>query len=123
MVFRFRTTAIFLIAIVAIILESVPVWAEKSPYDWAFLKLDYVRQEKVDQLNRFTQKIHNLAMQASEDETVISFFNMNQQYHNLSKSQNPPVSLTKDIDEMRQNFNHYYIKNYFGFYDFLAQPF
>lgn len=100
-------------------LETLSAWADKSPYDWAFIQLDYARQEKVDQLNRFTQKIHNLAKQASKDKTVASFFNMNQQYYNVCRFQKAPALLTRDIEKMRQHFNLYYIKNYFVFYDIL----
>ncbi|MCP3900127.1 MAG: hypothetical protein GY707_10480, partial [Desulfobacteraceae bacterium] len=76
-------------------------------------------QEKVTQLDRFTKKIHTLASQAATDETIVSFFNMNRYYHNLCKSQKPPATLTNDIEKMRQHFNHYYIQNYFVFYDIL----
>ncbi|MCP4551728.1 MAG: hypothetical protein GY834_06745 [Bacteroidetes bacterium] len=110
---------IVLLAALINILTAVSVHAEKSPYDWAFIQLDYARQEKVDQLDRFTKKIHGLASQASTDETIVSFFNMNRYYHNLCKSQNAPASLTSDIKKMRQHFNRYYIKNYFVFYDIL----
>ncbi len=112
----------FLIILLAAVLNVLtPVFghAEKSPYDWAFIQLDYIRQEKVAQLNRFTRKIHTLAIQASTDETIGSFFNMNRYYHDLCKSQKAPASLTKDIEKMRRHFNNYYIKNYFVFYDIL----
>ena len=101
------------------VLSAVSAHAEKNPYDWAFIQLDYVRQEKVEQLDRFTKKIHTLANQASTDETIVSFFNMNRYYHNLCKSQKASSSLTNDIKKMRQHFNSYYIKNYFVFYDIL----
>lgn len=110
---------IILLAAVLNVLTSVSVHAEKSPYDWAFIQLDYVRQEKIDQLDRFTRKIHTIASQASTDETIVSFFNMNRYYHNLCKFQKAPASLTNDIEKMRQHFNSYYIKNYFVFYDIL----
>ena len=113
-----RSLTILLVALINL-LSAVSVHAEKSPYDWAFIQLDYVRQEKVEQLDRFTKKIHTLANQASKDETIVSFFNMNRYYHNLCKSQKAPASLTNDIEKMRQHFNSYYIKNYFVFYDIL----
>ncbi|MCP3874559.1 MAG: hypothetical protein GY699_15565 [Desulfobacteraceae bacterium] len=112
----------FLIPLLVVVLNAlstVSAHAEKSPYDWAFIQLDYIRQEKVGQLDRFTKKIHTLASQASTDKTIASFFDMNRYYHNLCKSQKAPASLSNDIEKMRQHFNSYYIKNYFVFYDIL----
>jgi len=119
MILRFRAIVYLLMAIISAVLEPMPVYAEKNPYDWAFIQLDYVRQEKVAQLERFTQKIHDLAKQASQDKMIHSFFKMNQQYYNVCESQKPTASLTKDIEKLRQHFNQYYIENYFGFYDIL----
>ena len=113
-----KTLISLLIGLISV-LSAVSAHAEKNPYDWAFIQLDYVRQEKVEQLDRFTKKIHTLANQASTDETIVSFFNMNRYYHNLCKSQKASSSLTNDIKKMRQHFNSYYIKNYFVFYDIL----
>ncbi len=96
-----------------------PAWADRTPYDWALIQLDYVRQEKIDQLERFMQKIHILAREAAKDQTVVSFFEMNRHYHNAGKSQEPPASLSTDVEKMRHHFNGYYISNYFVFYDIL----
>ncbi len=110
----------FVLLLSVIIFTSVALAsAEKSPYDWALIKLDYVRQEKIAQLKRFTLKIHNLAKQAAQDKNINSFFNMNQQYYTLCKSQAPPESLTENIGKMRKHFNYYSLENYSGFYDIL----
>ena len=103
----------------AIFFAAVSAWADRTPYDWAHIQLDYVRQEKVDQLERFMQRIHTLAQEAAQDQTIVNFFEMNRQYYHLGKSQETPASLVADVEKMRQHFNGYYISNYFVFYDIL----
>ena len=115
---KFKTHILFLMAI-GIILGATPAWADRTPYDWAMIQLDYVRQEKMDQLERFMQKIHTLARKAANDQTVVSFFEMNRHYHNAGQSQETPTSLSTDVEKMRHHFNGYYISNYFVFYDIL----
>ncbi len=109
-------TALFSIVLV---LFHASAWAQKSPYDWALIQLDYIRQEKVDHLKRFTQRLHDLAQKASDDKRVVAFFEMNRHYHYASINDKPPASLTDKVEEMRQDFNQYYIFNYFSFYDIL----
>ena len=104
---------------VLIALSSFPAWADRTPYDWALIQLDYTRQEKVDQLGRFMQRLHGLAREAVNDQMIVSFFEMNRSYVNAQKFQAPPVSLSTDVEKMRQQFNGYYIANYFVFYDIL----
>lgn len=95
-------------------------WAQKSPYDWALIQLDYVRQEKAQQLKRLTDKLHDLALSAAQDKRVLSFFEVNRQYyHALQKGQGVPLSLEKDVQTIRDQFNAYYIHEYFAFYEIL----
>ena len=42
----------------------------RGPFEWAFTRLDYARAEKVEQLRRFCDRIHGLAVQASQDRVV-----------------------------------------------------
>jgi len=93
--------------------------AERSPYDWALIQLDYSRQEKVEQLRRFCNRIESLATEAASDLTVVSFFDINRQYANALEEGSPPEALTAKVQELRQEFNQYYIENYFAFYDIL----
>jgi len=119
MKFRFQINLMCFLVIIFITLGCNPALADRTHYDWALIQLDFIRQEKVAQLERFMQRIHNLAQDASEDQTIISFFEMNRHYNNAKKLQNPPVSFTADVEKMRQHFNEYYIANYFIFYDIL----
>lgn len=100
-------------------LVSTTAWANKSPYDWTFVRLDYARQEKVDQLRNFCDRIHALALKASEDSLVINCFDINAQYAEALKQSAVPEALTAKVMELRQAFNNYYIENYFSFYDML----
>lgn len=61
-----------LFSIVFVLLHA-SAWAQKSPYDWALIQLDYIRQEKVDHLKRFTRRMHDLARKASDDQRMIAF--------------------------------------------------
>lgn len=111
-----RLSALFLIVLV---LFHTSAWAQKSPYDWALIQLDYIRQEKVDHLKRFTRRMHDLARKASDDQRVVAFFEMNRHYHHAAINDKPPAALTDKVEAMRQDFNQYYISNYFSFYDIL----
>jgi len=91
--------------------------AEKGPYEWALIRLDYARQEKVGQLRSFWDRMHALARQAAEDRLVAPCFDINLQY-SLAIERGPvPDSLAQRVAELRQEFNAYYIQNYFAFYD------
>jgi len=98
---------------------NTPVFADKTPYDWALVQLDYIREEKTDQLTKYITKLHRAAQKARNDKTVLTFFEMNRLYFKACQSQDPPQSLTRDIQQMRQHFNTHYIQNYLGFYDIL----
>jgi hypothetical protein len=109
---------IFLPVIIGL-LFSGPALAERSPYDWALIQLDHVREEKVEQLGRFCKRIHGLARNAAEDERIAAFFNMNQQYELATRQGAVPDTLTEDIAQLRKDFDGYYIRKYFAFYDIL----
>ncbi|MFH2091957.1 MAG: cache domain-containing protein [Pseudomonadota bacterium] len=113
-----RNRVCFLI-LIFMLLGSRGAWANRTPYDWALVQLDYIRQEKVDQLERFMARLHSLAREAATDQTITSFFEMNRQYYHVQKFKAAPASLANDVENMRQHFNGYYIANYFAFYDIL----
>jgi hypothetical protein len=96
-----------------------PAFGEKTPYDWAFIHLDYTCREKVEQLKRFTDRVHQMAGMAAEDTTVAAFFEMNRAFYKASHEGDVPASLATDIAKMREHFNGYYIQNYITFYDIL----
>lgn len=95
------------------------VWANKGVYEWAFVRLDFARKEKVRQLKRFSDRIHALALQAAKDPSVIGCFDINRQYSGALAKGSVPEALTAKIEELRTGFNRYYIENYFSFYDIL----
>ncbi len=94
-------------------------FAEMTPFDWALIHLDYARQEKVQQLGSFCTRIHALAQKAAQDEFVLASFDINCQYDRARTQGVPPTDLTDQVTRLRQSFNHYYIQNYFAFYDIL----
>lgn len=94
-------------------------FAHKSAYDWAFIRLDYAKNEKVRHLKRFCDRIHALARQAAGDASVLGCFDVNLQYERMVKKGPVPDSLKIRIGDMRNEFNRYYIENYFSFYDIL----
>ena len=101
------------------VLTCVDARADRTPYDWALIKLDYIRQEKVGRLERFMMRLHSLARQAASDQTVISFFELNRHYYHTQKTGQAPISLSADVEKMRTHFNGYYLRHYFAFYDIL----
>jgi len=94
--------------------------AGKSPYDWAFVRLDYVRQDKVQQLRAFCDKIHAKADQARTDAALVEFFDISLKYFRLHRGgEAAPVALEQRIAELRRALEHHYIRNYLCFYDVL----
>lgn len=108
--------AVLLIVCGALAPVSV-VRAEKGPYEWALIRLDYARQEKVGQLRSFWDRMHALARQAAEDRLVAPCFDINLQYSRAIERGPVPDSLAQRVAKLRLEFNAYYIQNYFAFYD------
>lgn len=93
--------------------------AEMSPYDWAFVHLDYVRKAKVAQLESFCERIHSLTERVCQDDVVVSFFEINLKYSEMKRKSTPPQKFTRKIKEFQNAFNEYYVKNCLSFYDVL----
>ncbi|MBI9085187.1 MAG: cache domain-containing protein [Desulfobacterales bacterium] len=94
-------------------------WANKGVYEWALVRLDFARKEKVRHLKRFSDRIHALAVQAAEDPSVIGCFDIGLQYAAALEKGPVPQALTAKIEDLQAGFNRYYIENYFSFYDIL----
>ncbi|MBN1341317.1 MAG: cache domain-containing protein [Phycisphaerae bacterium] len=112
---RIATTLIVL----AVLGLHPPARAEKSPFDWAFVRLDYARREKAQQLRRFCDRIHALAEQARRDDVLIKFFQANRHYSELTRQTPATKELERKIAEFRGVLDPYYIENYLAFYDIL----
>ena len=93
--------------------------AERSPYEWASVRLDYARREKVGLLQRYCDHMHGLARQAAQDKAVTGFFNVNLEYSRALANGPVPPDLATTVDDMRKGFEQYYIQHYLAFYDFL----
>ena len=98
---------------------SVPRAIVHSPTDWAHVRLDYARRDKVQQLQRFCDRIHGLAQQASEDDVLARFFEVNLKCFALEQANSAPEELVRKTAEFRRAFNEYYIENWLAFYDLL----
>ncbi len=95
------------------------VRADKSPYEWAFVRLDHCRKNKVEQLERFCDRVHGLAAEARSDEVLLRFFDLNRKCFALTRSGVAPAELTRKTAEFREAFNEYYIEKWLAFYDML----
>ena len=104
---------------VAILLICAFAHADRSPYEWALVRLDFARGEKAASLRRFCERIHELARQAGEDQSIVGFFNVNLEYARAVAQGPVPETLTASVSEVRKGFNQYYIEHYLSFYDFL----
>lgn len=93
--------------------------ADHSPYEWAAVRLDYARKEKVGQLERFCRRIHNLATDARVDEMLGRFYDVNLKCFDLSRQGPLPEALSRKAGQFREAFNQYYIENWLSFYDIL----
>lgn len=115
---RMMCRLLFLIITVVMGLCS-SVEAGKGVYEWAFIRLDYARKEKVQQLRRFSNRIHDLAVRVRNDEVMIDFFDVNNKYDKLLKDDSAPDELRRRIKGFRKEFNDYYIDNFLSFHDIL----
>jgi len=106
-------------AILALAILTAAARADQSPYEWAFVRLDYARQEKVEQLKRFCERVHDLAVQAREDEVLVKFFDVSQKCFTLAQEGTPPEDFIRKTTEFRKGFNEYYVENWLAFYDIL----
>ena len=93
--------------------------ADLGPYEWALVRLDYARREKVEQLQRFCNRIHALADRAREDEVLVKFFEVNLKCFRLAQEGPPPDQVVRKTAAFRKVFNEYYIENWLAFYDIL----
>ncbi len=110
--------------LLSLLLSTAPVLGDSpsamySPYDWAFVRLDNSRHEKVEQLRRFCDRIHDLAARARDDDVLLRFFELNAKCYALRQSGSPPEEFTRKTTEFRKAFNEYYIQNWLAFYDIL----
>ena len=110
---------IIVLALVLTVIFNAASQADKSPYDWALVRLDYARNEKIQQLQRFTGRMHNLAQEVREDQKVLAFFEVNLKFAAAQNQEAMPGELRDRIKQLRDGFNRYYIENYFTFYDIL----
>jgi len=109
-----------LLALVTVLsLSTTTVRADRGLHEWAFIRLDYARQEKVQQLRRLCEQVHELATRAREDELMLKFFDVNLKCFALAQEGTPPEELTKKTAEFRKTFNEYYVRNWLAFYDIL----
>jgi hypothetical protein len=102
-----------------LLLVALPAQATKTPYDWALTELDYACWEKVEQLERFIDRLHDLAQRAATDERLVTFFELNLNYENALRHEDAPPALREKMPALRDDFNRYYIEHYFAFYDML----
>ncbi len=116
-----RTGRYFSCALILFFLlcTASPVYAVKGVYDWAFVKLDYMRQEKVDKLKTLCSRTHELALRVSEDPLVRASFDINLQFLYAGRRGTIPDELDKRVSELRKSFDSYYIENYFTFYNIM----
>ncbi len=109
----------FLIFAMVLLGLAASARADKSPYDWASVRLDYARREKVEQLTRFLDRIHGLASEAREDEVLLEFLDVNRKCLKMAERGPLPAEFVERISEFRHAINKYYVENYLPFYDML----
>ena len=95
------------------------VRADRGPREWAFIRLDYARKEKVQQLRRHCDTVHNLAASIRDDKVMIEFFDANNKYYSMVQNGSAPDALKQKMKEFRHALNGHYVKTYLCFYDIL----
>lgn len=111
---------LLIITIIFSILGAAPApCAAMGVYDWAYVALDYAREEKVAALHRFCDRIHGLARQVAKDPFMSGCFDIHQQYSQAKSQNHSSRELEKTIDELERSLSVYFAENYFAFYDVL----
>ena len=110
---------LFLLVISVVLNLESSARADKGIYEWAYIRLNYARAEKVKQLRRFCDNVHVQAARVRNDNVMIDFFNVNNEYYNLLKKGAVPDELRARIKEFRKELNDYYVDHYLSFYDIL----
>ncbi len=116
---RTLTATMLIIAMVFLAQFEALAQVQKSPYDWALIRLEYIRRDKVEDLRRFTERLHGFAQKAAQDRRVATFFEMNRHWFHAVKAGLAPLAAPDDLEELRKDFNDYYLSTYFMFYDIL----
>jgi hypothetical protein len=113
-----RTLFPFIIMLITLSLTP-SVFANKSVYEWAFIRLDYARNEKVQQMKRFCDNTHKNAVQVQTDESMLGFFDAYDKCYRLSKKGPLPEDLQRKMKKFTKMIREHYINNYLSFYDIL----
>ncbi len=108
-----------LVMAAALLVSSTGVRADKSVYDWAFIRLDYARKEKAQQLRTFCDRIHALARQARQDEFVVALFDIIRRHSDPEIQGLIPEDVAAKVAKLQADFNRYYFEKYLVFYDVL----
>lgn len=99
-----------------------PAWSEaagKSVFEWAGIRLEYVRDERLAQLRHLCRQVHERARAISTDEVMRAMFDAGLSYADIIDSPTPPPELAADLKELKDTVNNYYIVNYNMFYNIL----
>ena len=109
------------LSFLAIFIFSItsPANANKSVYEWAFTRMDYARDEKIQQLKRYCYKVHRQAVPIRNDKVMLNFFEVSDKYFKMEQEGTAPDEFKRKIKEFRESIRDYYVTNYISFYDIL----
>lgn len=96
-----------------------PALGYKSVYEWAITNLNFARDEKIEQLERFCNNIHSKARAIRDDEMMLDFFDANLQFIRFANGNRDCEGFQEQLDEFSSLINRHYISNYISFYDIL----
>ena len=96
-----------------------PVYANKSVREWTFTRLNYARDEKTKQLERYCDKVHEQATRIKNDEVMLNFFEVNDKYFSMGQNGTVPDEFKSKIKKFREKIRNYYVTSYLSFYDIL----
>ena len=114
---RFMCFAVLAVALAGVV--WTPASAATDPYQWALVDLDYIRMEKAAQVERHFERLRGLADSAAHDDVMRSFFQINLAYERGMDEGGVPDEFQGQVMALRDNFNDWYIENYYAFYDIL----
>ncbi|MCB2195231.1 MAG: hypothetical protein KQH79_05190 [Bacteroidetes bacterium] len=81
--------------------------------------LEQILIERKNSLKVYMSETQKMAQDVRNDENMVNFFKAQRAFYYLNKKENLPARLSKEIEKLHQNIQHYYILNYQSFYDIL----
>lgn len=92
----------------------------KSVFEWSFTRLEYIRDDRVVQLQRLCDRVHRRARAIQTDKVMAAFFDACCEYAAVQGTDAPPpAELAATLAKVRKAAQAHYVAHYIDFHDLL----